>query len=339
MSESTNARALYELIMNDSDFRSELMNNSSSEALIAELQDYGNAHSLPVSLEEIHKIITPPQGELSDQELEQVVGGKTHRDVSLTFIGGGEVIWDSLISPSNEQEGSDKDDTIFGLTGNDEMQGNAGNDYMDGGSGNDNLNGGAGADTLKGGWGNDVLDGGEGNDKLYGGLGNDTMHGGSGYDTMKGGSGDDFMDGGNCEDSMDGGSGNDTMFGGEHADTMYGGSGDDYMDGGSWGDVLNGGKGNDTLRGGEGSDVLTGGQGSDVFVFGAWDGTDTITDFNPSEDKLVFEGLAREDMEIRIENGNTIISSINPYHGNSVGTSVTLTGVEMSADEVWACVK
>lgn len=57
-------------------------------------------------------------------------------------------------------------------------------------------------------------------------------------------------------------------------------------------DTLQAGDGNDTIDGGDGDDVLTGGPGADVFVFEPGDDEDTITDFNPAEDRLwLREGL------------------------------------------------
>lgn len=65
--------------------------------------------------------------------------------------------------------------------------------------------------------------------------------------------------------------------------------GDDSILGSAFNDTLNGGDGNDTLSGGLGSDLLTGGSGADVFVYNAvTEGVDTVTDFVPGEDQLLF---------------------------------------------------
>ncbi|MFB8793491.1 MAG: hypothetical protein U7126_04485 [Microcoleus sp.] len=74
------------------------------------------------------------------------------------------------------------DDVAFGYEGNDLLFGGDGNDFFDGGIGNDSLIGGAGADNLFGNEGNDVLFGGDGNDFLQGGVGNDSLIGGAGQD-------------------------------------------------------------------------------------------------------------------------------------------------------------
>jgi Ca2+-binding RTX toxin-like protein len=90
-------------------------------------------------------------------------------------------------------------------------------------------------DTVYGGSGNDNIDGGAGRDYLYGGSGNDTLFGGAGRDYVSGGSGDDTLNGDTDAvafslhgvDTMNGGSGNDTLYGGGMGDIMSGGSGND----------------------------------------------------------------------------------------------------------------
>ncbi len=50
--------------------------------------------------------------------------------------------------------------------------------------------------------------------------------------------------------------------------------------------------GDDMISGNQAADTLTGGAGADTFVFMSMrDGTDTITDFTPGEDKLNFKGV------------------------------------------------
>lgn len=57
-------------------------------------------------------------------------------------------------------------------------------------------------------------------------------------------------------------------------------------------DTLVGTAGDDVIEGGAGSDTLTGGAGRDEFVYSSvLDGVDTITDFKPGEDVLVFTKL------------------------------------------------
>ena len=71
--------------------------------------------------------------------------------------------------------GSDDDDALDGV---------AGNDVLFGGEGMDNLNGGAGNDILYGAGDNDSLDGGAGDDRLDGGGGTNEHVGGDGSDTF-----------------------------------------------------------------------------------------------------------------------------------------------------------
>ncbi len=82
--------------------------------------------------------------------------------------------------------------------------------------------------------------------------------------------------------------------------------------------------GNDTLTG----DDFSGGSGSDIFVFGNGDGTDTITDFDPTEDKIgLVEGeLTFEDIEIIEIEGNAAISVMSTGE-----TLAVLDSVEASA--------
>ena len=135
MSASPNARALFELIKSDFDFQSELAENPSPESMTTKIAAYGEAHDLPISIEEIRKVLTSAKAELSDRELEEVVGGKTYTEHSLAIVGGALISYDSVLSPSDSLTGRDQDDIMFGLTGDDAMEGKGGDDYMDGGWG------------------------------------------------------------------------------------------------------------------------------------------------------------------------------------------------------------
>lgn len=74
----------------------------------------------------------------------------------------------------NEIKGTDSDDNLTGILGNNiALKGGKGNDILTGSNGNDKLEGGKGFDTLSGGAGNDILDGGKGKDILTGGMGLD----------------------------------------------------------------------------------------------------------------------------------------------------------------------
>ncbi|VEP15029.1 hypothetical protein H1P_3000002 [Hyella patelloides LEGE 07179] len=92
----------------------------------------------------------------------------------------------------------------------------------------------------------------------------------------------------------------------ENGDTLSGGDGNDY---------LVGKQGNDTLNGGAGSDLLVGGTGEDSFVFNSpHEGVDTITDFSPEDDTLVFSATGF--------NGNLTAGTISSEM-LTVGTAAT----------------
>lgn len=91
--------------------------------------------------------------------------------------------------------GSDKTtqaDALSGGNKNDHLYGMSGDDTISGNKGADHIEGGAGDDTLAGGEGNDTLLGGSDDDTLIGGYGTDNMQGGSGHDTYMYSKGDGF---------------------------------------------------------------------------------------------------------------------------------------------------
>ncbi|MBC1222617.1 CSLREA domain-containing protein [Nostoc sp. UCD121] len=111
-------------------------------------------------------------------------------------------------------------------------------------------------------------------------------------DVINGQGGNDRIDGKSGNDLLRGGEGNDTLLGSLGNDSLFGGAGDDSLFGGAGNDSLLGGVGNDILIGGSGSDTLTGGSGYDQFIYQTLsDSDDIITDFDPSQDKLVFTDL------------------------------------------------
>ncbi|MGL1861373.1 MAG: hypothetical protein OCC46_02490 [Pseudodesulfovibrio sp.] len=275
---NTNEAKLYQKIMSDKSAQAELMKAGNESERIEIIVRLGEDFALPVTAETVHEFISrDPNEELSDAELEMVVGGKGNPN---ELIKGDKWSWIGL--PDDDLDGGDGNDTIYGYSGN---------------------------DTLAGGTGNDEVYGGDGNDEVTGGSGNDTVSGGAGNDTVSGDAGNDDMFGGDGDDEMDGGSGNDTLQGGDGND------------------VMTGGDGNDALKGDEGDDTLTGGAGADYFSFRADDGHDTITDFNPGEDSLNFQGATYDLLNVYTQDGNTIIQYAN--------TTVTLEGVEMDKDAVW----
>ncbi|MBE8969279.1 DUF4347 domain-containing protein [Nostocales cyanobacterium LEGE 12452] len=108
---------------------------------------------------------------------------------------------------------------------------------------------------------------------------------------------DDVINGLGGDDSIDGKSGNDLLRGGTGNDTLLGGAGNDTLIGGAGKDSVIGGAGDDIFfverkNSFEANDILTGGSGQDQFVYKTltYYG-EAITDFNQSEDKLVFTDL------------------------------------------------
>ena len=64
------------------------------------------------------------------------------------------------------------------------------------------------------------------------------------------------------------------------------------MQGGDGNDTLNGGRGRDSLDGGAGDDSLTGGIWADSFVFAGEFGADSVANFDPRLDRIVFDASA-----------------------------------------------
>jgi peptidyl-prolyl cis-trans isomerase A (cyclophilin A) len=97
--------------------------------------------------------------------------------------------------------GTNRDNVIRGLAGNDQILGLNGSDRLLGQDGADRLVGGTGNDFLQGGVGNDVINGGAGNDRIAGNAGSDRIITGGGRDTILIGRGEgldvvtDFTDG------------------------------------------------------------------------------------------------------------------------------------------------
>ena len=103
-------------------------------------------------------------------------------------------------------------------------------------------------------------------------------------------------------------------------DILLGGGGNDLLDGGDGNDSLSGGSGDDILIGGLGNDTLDGGAGSDRYLFAVEDGTDTISDYDPStaySDTVVFgEGIVASafalskrgnDLQVRLNENDSLI--------------------------------
>ncbi|KCZ91305.1 calcium-binding protein [Hyphomonas jannaschiana] len=216
----------------------------------------------------------------------------------------------------NTLTGGTEDDTLNGFGGNDTLDGATGNDRLHGGDGEDALTGGAGRDRLWGDAGNDTLNGGLGPDALLGGDGNDTLYGGTSFDKLLGGSGDDMLNGEDGDDILSGDDGDDTLYGGDGNDT------------------LNGGAGNDALWGGEGTDTMTGGAGFDVFYIGNGE-NQVITDFNPTEDRIVLDGMnffyTQDELEL-VQSGKDVI--LTPIEDSGY-FSLTIRNVSLEQLQDW----
>ncbi|KRQ99873.1 CHRD domain-containing protein [Bradyrhizobium valentinum] len=207
----------------------------------------------------------------------------------------------------------DNDNVVVGTPGDDFLPGLGGNDIIRGLAGNDRLEGGDGDDIIRGGQGNDNINTGAGNDLVFGGQGNDTVVGMAGMDTVFGGAGDDFIAWNDpTGDIVFGDAGNDTLRGGDvAADTIFGGNGDDLIRavanqqladhapdrlfGDRGNDTIFGGNAGDTIEGGADDDNLAGFGGADQFIFRETEpGSDTITDFDVTQDVAVLEGFGAD---------------------------------------------
>lgn len=113
------------------------------------------------------------------------------------------------------------------------------------------------------------------------------------------------------------------------------GAGDDVAEGSALDDVINGGAGNDSIAGYEGDDLITLGEGADYFgviryadsPFPSGHGNDTITDFDVTEDLIVFQIEFGETYDpfadMTQSDSGALISYID-------GSSILLEGVDMA---------
>lgn len=133
---------------------------------------------------------------------------------------------------------------------------------------------------------------------IVGSPGADLLRGSPVADHIAGLGGLDELLGFGGDDMLEGGDGLDELFGGAGNDTLVGDAGDDYLDGRS------------------GDDTLTGGPGRDIFAFYAREsgkdldsGSDTITDFNGTEDVILLQGFAADDMVMRTDGADMLIEA------------------------------
>lgn len=129
-----------------------------------------------------------------------------------------------------------RDVTIAGTDGDDDLNGTEVSDVMALGSstanGFDAANGQEAGDRICGNGERDDLDGKQGPDFIDGGNDADIIAGGADSDSVLGGDGQDYIEGSGSGDDLSGENNNDTVIGNEGNDTLLGGPGDDtVMDG------------------------------------------------------------------------------------------------------------
>lgn len=150
-------------------------------------------------------------------------------------------------------------------------------------------------DVLFGSTGNDTLNGRDGDDDLMGGDGNDLLIGGKGIDYYNGGNGIDMAsfanDNGPVTVNLNQGKAifkNHIEFL-DSIEQVTGTGKSDQISGNNVDNLLIGGAGNDTLDGRQGKDTLTGDSGADTFYFStklAKSNVDTVTDFETGVDTI-----------------------------------------------------
>lgn len=212
-------------------------------------------------------------------------------------------VWDIAQVKNLMMNGTDGDDTLYGLAGDDVILAGAGDDVIDDISGNNQLFGEDGNDNITG---TGLLDGGAGDDVLEG-KDADTLRGGEGNDTLIAHS-DTWRQN---QNTLEGGKGNDTL---------YGGFGDDTY-------VFNLGDGTDTIierRQGEAYSNVE--ASNDTLAFGEGIVTDDLTFIRSGSDLL-----------IRHTNGSDSITVQNWFAGSAhyqLNLFSFADGSELSAEQV-----
>jgi len=234
----------------------------------------------------------PSSGAVGDYD----VGVKV--DLANTLLNTGWAWGDKYYFGSVEKIiGSQHTDFLYGDAYQNTFDGGGSPDFIYGRDGSDNLLGAGGFDYLFGGNGNDLLFGQQQTDTLYGEDGDDHMWGGSNYINH-------YYPGTNYADVLYGGTGNDQLNGDvplsagsrtEYNRILDFMPGSDEIHGGSGADVLNGDGGNDKLWGDAGADKFRFDLPYKVLdsagaTFSVTPGDDVIMDFNPAEDRLLFNG-------------------------------------------------
>ena len=136
--------------------------------------------------------------------------------------------------------------------------------------------------------------------------------------TLTGGHAKDIFIGSNLAETIYGDNGKDQIAGGLGNDLIFGGKGNDLLRGDGGNDIIIGGAGRDVLRGSFGLDTLIGGyydpktrylykKGGDIYVLEENAGLDTVKGF-AKNDAIGLLSIDRNDLDLRVESGSTIIS-------------------------------
>lgn len=131
---SSNEQKLFKAVMNSPEIKAGIAGAATPEERVDFIVRLGDELGLPVTREDVERFIQPPpDGELSDLELETVVGGKGDNGQGKHIVGHDEGIWNSTWGLDDDNlEGGSGDDTMEGLGGDDGMTGGGGDDSMDG---------------------------------------------------------------------------------------------------------------------------------------------------------------------------------------------------------------
>ncbi|MCI4661751.1 MAG: hypothetical protein MRY63_08045 [Neomegalonema sp.] len=257
-------------------------------------------HSSSTAESRLSKTLTEYSFQIPQSESVQIMLA-FHSDFSSEEFGVDNITFTGEIAtPTNDDDvilGSNYDDKVNLLSGNDIAYGRGGDDWLIGARGEDQLYGDEGNDVLTGLSENDILYGGTGNDRMYGGIDDDQLYGEDGNDTLSGEAGIDHLDGG------------------EGHDRLLGGAGDD---------MLIGGAGNDRMWGERGIDMYDGGEGSDIYYLEDGENHTNITDSGGTERVFIEDGIG-VDFDMAED-------QLESFYGSDAGAdTVTAYGLDVSA--------
>ncbi len=253
-------------------------------------------------------------------------------------------------------------DDVFGGSGNDTITLAGHGGWAFGGTGDDTIIGSDNpylVERLDGGAGNDTIDGGGGSDIIIGGAGDDDLTGGSGADLFvfsEGHGTDTIQDFNAAEGDRIYLRGFDQTITWDQLSSKVTTVTDDnnvvtgvQIDLSEWGggtiilngvtnvsdvtsnmfylDLLVGDGGDNAISGGADDDTMTGGAGADTFYFSEGHGSDTITDFDTSNDRIDLSGF---NVAITWDALQAAMSQIED-DANTPGVDETATVIDLSA--------